>query len=440
VSADSRWILSGLARLTAWLMEDPAEEPLRRRLFGSFLPLEREGLERTWRLAAELATARVDFLVDAEGRHRALEVNATIPAMQGYSDCVAEAFLQKVARARGLGQARADALVAKNGRNTDELLASLLAHHLRLGGARASELTIAIIARRGDAQRGELEHYARRWSALGHHALIAAPDELRREGDRALVAGRPIDLLYRHIFARRLDPDGEFAKMCLAADRFHVLNPIASHLEVKGMLGLLSQAAAPDGDRFAHLIGLPDEERAAVERAVPWTRILASGPASGPDSERIPELVGWVRENGARLVLKRSWDYGGKSVFLGAELDSPSSQERLNNVIGRADRREPLDWNALCDFALKDGDAWVVQELIAAEKNRELRVETGRPVERALYVDLSAYTNLGAAPAPSGGAVRASESRIVNILGGGGLQPLIRDEVLASLMSDAPGV
>jgi hypothetical protein len=54
---------------------------------------------------------------------------------------------------------------------------------------------------------------------------------------------------------------------------------------------------------------------------------------------------------------------------------------------------------------------------------------------RELYVDLSAYTNLGVAVAPTGGAVRASESRIVNILGGGGLAPLLRDDVLEGLLS-----
>jgi hypothetical protein len=60
-------------------------------------------------------------------------------------------------------------------------------------------------------------------------------------------------------------------------------------------------------------------------------------------------------------------------------------------------------------------------------------------VERSLYVDLSAYTNTGPAPRPSGGAVRASESRIVNILGGGGLSPLVRTDVLDALLHPEGG-
>ena len=56
-------LLAALVRLTERLMTTPSEEPLRRRLFGSFTPLEAEGLQRNWRDAAHLATARVDFLV-----------------------------------------------------------------------------------------------------------------------------------------------------------------------------------------------------------------------------------------------------------------------------------------------------------------------------------------------------------------------------------------
>ena len=76
----------------------------------------------------------------------------------------------------------------------------------------------------------------------------------------------------------------------------------------------------------------------------------------------------------------------------------------------------------------------VVQELVPALPARMLRVDAGGVDARELYVDLSAFTNLGDAPRPSGGAVRASESRIVNILGGGGLSPLVREDVLTRLL------
>jgi hypothetical protein len=430
VSADAHAVLSALVRLTEVLMTDPAQAPLRKRLFGSFTPLEAEGLQRTWRDAAHLATARVDFLVDTSGRPRALEVNTTIPAMQGYSDCIAEAFLRELARVRGFTTAQADALVAQNGRNTDDLLASLIAHLQRLGGARTEGLVIAIVARRGDAQRGELEHYVRRWGELGHDAYLAAPDDVHREEGRARVQGRTPDLIYRHIFARRLEPTSEFGQMLLEPGRYHILNPISSHLEVKGMLGLASAAADPvePDDRWR----LSDDERAAIRRTVPWTRLLQPGPTRAPDGSAVDDLVAWTRAHGAALVLKRSWDYGGKSVFLGTELDTESSQSRLRALTGRPGE---LSWAELVDFALGDTDAWVVQALVPGERETHLRVEPdGSVAERRLYVDLSAYTNTGPAPRPTGGAVRASESRIVNILGGGGLAPLVRADVIDALL------
>lgn len=431
VSHDAHAITRALTKVTADLMQDPSRAPLKQRLFGAFTPLEAEALGSTWRKSEQLATVRVDFLVDDDGRARALEVNSTIPAMQGYSDAIAAAFLRALAAARGRRDGFGEQLVDDNGRNSDDLLASLLAHHERLGG-RAGAQSIAIVARAGDAQYGELSHYVRRWTARGHRAFIATPEVVRLEDGRAVVDGVIPDLIYRHVFARRLDPQSDFARICLEPERHHLFNPISSHLEVKGMLGLLS-AAASDGAAAAR-VGLDDDERAAAARAVPWTRLYTHGPTTGPDGAAIDDLAAWVRSHGRSLVLKRSWDYGGKGVFLGAEMtDGAQAQARLASLLGRAPA-ELVGWNELCDHALGDRDAWVVQELVAATTERHLRVDEGAIVERELWTDLSAFTNLGAAPRPTGGAVRASESRIVNILGGGGLAPLVREDVLLRLL------
>ncbi|MGZ3407919.1 MAG: hypothetical protein ACXVAN_15820, partial [Polyangia bacterium] len=234
VSTQAHLITRALTKLTVDLMEDPARAPLKQRLFGAFTALEAEALGSTWRKSEQLATVRVDFLVDTNGRARALEVNSTIPAMQGYSDAIAAAFVRAVVAARALPDSVADGLIDANGRNSDDLLASLLSHHERLGGRSGGGQSIAIVARSGDAQYGELRHYVRRWEALGHRVFIATPEVVRIVDGRAVVDDVIPDLIYRHIFARRLDPAGDFARMCLEPERFHVFNPISSHLEVKG--------------------------------------------------------------------------------------------------------------------------------------------------------------------------------------------------------------
>jgi len=68
-------------------------------------PLERTLAEKTAANLQRLVTTRVDFFVE-EGKALALELNATIPAMQGYSDIAARSFLEIVGRSAGLSEAR----------------------------------------------------------------------------------------------------------------------------------------------------------------------------------------------------------------------------------------------------------------------------------------------------------------------------------------------
>jgi hypothetical protein len=426
MESDAHALLSALARLTRWLMAD-GQRADRERLFRAFAPLETRALASGWELAEQLVTARVDFVLDESGRHRALEVNATIPAMQGYSDAVAASFLRTIGRARGIGEPNIDALIDENGRNSDDLLASLLAHYRKAGGSVATP-SITIVARVGDAQIGELEHYARRWRALGHATTIAHPEEARLDGNTLLFDGKPSDLVYRHVFARRLDPEGAFARACLEPRAHFIWNPIASHLEVKGLLGYLSRAA--DEAELAATIGLDDAERAAIARALPWTRLLERRESRGPRNESIADLAATVSENPDGFVIKRSWDYGGRSVFLGGDFDERAAA-RAGQVM---ERERPLGWRELVAAAVDDArDAWVVQELVRFRPERHLVAGPSGATWKDLYVDCSIYTNLGVTPRPQGGASRAAPGKIVNILGGGGLAPLIRTEVLAKL-------
>ncbi len=422
LSLQAQALLSALCKLTEGLMQDESTAALRAKLFGALTPFERSALDSTWRSAAFSSTCRVDFLVDQEDEPRALELNATIPAMQGYSDIVADALIRSIANVRGLA-AKTDSLIKKNGRNSDDLLQSLLEHYQRLGGQK-STLLIAIVARAGDAQVGELLHYATRWQTLGQRVLLVQPEEISIAGGHAEVRGQRPDLFYRHIFARRLEETSTFAKMCLAPESFFVFNPVCSHLEVKGMLGLLAQAAS--GESQVRL-ALSDEEQAAIAR-LPWTRVLNHEATRSPTGERENDLAEFVRTHREYLVLKRSWDYGGKGVFLGTDLDEADTQARLQALLA-VNRR--VSWSELVDFALSDKDAWVAQALVHAQRTKMVRADLSVD---DFYADLSAYTNLGVAFSPDGGVVRASKKRIVNLLGGGGLSPLILDEVLDELL------
>ena len=375
-------------------------------LYGSFTPLEKECLSPA-RLA-QVSTARVDYFLDPSGTPRALELNATIPAMQGYSDLIAHRFVRLFA---AMKRRSAEQLQREVGSSTADLLASLVAHYQLLGG-RQKAPSIVVVSRRGDAQLGELHHYVRAFSELGHRTVHAFVDELSTETDGRLSArGERFDLLYRHIFARRVDPASTLAKLLRDPGPNVILNPVVSPLEVKGMLALIHEAKAEN------TYGFSDDEMAAIERIVPWTRILRPGPGTLPDGSVADDLPAWVLAHRDMLVLKRSWDYGGKSVILGPDSSSWADEVRKATV---------------------DPDPFVVQEFVKPRLVKHLLLERdaiGRliPTWREMYVDISAYANHGVDVPPRGGVCRASGSKIVNILGGGGLTPLIPTTVLREL-------
>lgn len=312
-----------------------------------------------------LATARIDFMSG-----KSLEINTTIPAMQGYADIVAAAYL------------RDEELIERNGRNTDDLVDALLeiAPHARM---------IAIVAREGDAQRGELLHYVARMGQRGIAARIVTPAQIRVAGTRIEAAGDPVELVYRHIFAWRVDENSDFARALLAPDRFPIVNPVCFDVEAKATLAELSRAAE------ANESWLSPDERDVITRRVPWTRKLDASTAARAERER------------EHMVLKRSWDYGGRAVFLG--IDTPEDK-----------------WSEQLEKALAPGDVWIVQERVDAPI--EKRTIVGRGAIDC-YVDLCAFTNLGLRTVPRGGASRVAPTRIVNILGGGGLAPVLTPEV-----------
>jgi hypothetical protein len=210
-----------------------------------------------------------------------------------------------------------------------------------------------------------------------------------------------------------------------------VFNPPASHLELKAMLGVLSAAAADDP--LARRFVLAEPERDAVARRVPWTRVLRRGPGTGPDGSAQRDLLDFARAHPAELVVKRSWDYGGRGVFLGAELDDKSTQTKLSELLGP--RPRPYDWHELLAHIERSDEAWVVQALIDVAPRPLVRVDDVGPVEHLLYSDLSSFTSLGTCVAVTGGAVRASRSRIVNIQGGGGLAPLLRGAAISKILA-----
>jgi hypothetical protein len=401
-------------------------------LLGALSPLERSIAEKTWTHVSRLATTRVDFFVNAANQPRALEINTTIPAMQGYSDIAARTFLEVVARHFGYPERAIHALLTLNGSNAMALYRALLdGYAIERKGQQPN--TIALLCRRNDSQLAELRYLAERFREFGSDTDIVHPDEV--SGDNAfLVNGKKYDLVYRHLFVRRLEetpsPWMEDFLGTVPGKKAVFLNPPTSQMEVKTTFALLSQALAEP--ELAEGVGLSADELEAIRASVPWTRRFRHAPSQGPGGEQLDDLVAAVAAEPRRYVLKRSWDYGGRAVFLGRSVGSVPYNERVQALYG-----VPLDWTELCERAVMDptGGGYVVQEVVETQpEDHFVCTETGA-LPSSFYVDYSAYASVGLAKQPAwGGVCRGSMGEIVNIMGGGGLIPLITTEVAQKLL------
>ncbi|HZN92940.1 MAG TPA: hypothetical protein VFB81_09540, partial [Myxococcales bacterium] len=176
---------------------------------------------------------------------------------------------------------------------------------------------------------------------------------------------------------------------------------------------------------------LSDNELAAIKEAVPWTRPFRYAPGIDEDQSRIQGLLEQVAAEPAKYVLKRAWDYGGKAVFLGKAVGTALYEERVKAAYG-----SPLPWAELCKRASEDpvGGGFVVQEVVDTQPEPHVLCSESGVDGTSLYVDFSAYGSVGLDPLPRwGGVCRGSISAIVNIMGGGGVIPLITREVAQSL-------
>lgn len=391
LARESEAILSGAVKL-ARLLLSRGDARDRAALEEPFSGLEREAMAKLFTEAPlPVMVARVDFLAPQEGgAPRALELNATIPAMPAYADLAAFSWIRAAARARGKSPREEEGLVAACGSHMERLRRAIVAVYRSRGGTRERP-SIAIVARPGDAQIGELRRLGGHFRQMGHETANLVPGECEPER---------WDVLYRHVWASRVDPAAPFARALRDPARFVVVNPVNGLLEAKALFARLSECA--EDPSLADRAGLDGAERAAAGR-LPWTRRLDE------------EVASRILADRERFVVKRSWDYGGKSVHLGAE----SSAEA---------------WARAVEEALRDprGGGFVAQERIFAARRPATRVAPEGVSRGELYRDVSTYCGLGPSR-PDGSVVRAAASPVVNILGGGGLAPVIPEDVQEAL-------
>ncbi|MCL2011709.1 MAG: hypothetical protein FWG75_02820 [Cystobacterineae bacterium] len=392
------------------------------RIWKALSPLERSLMRP--RPMPVLATTRVDCWPSAT-RLWALELNATIPAMQAYSDIAAAQTIAAHAQRLHLHPDTLAKLQEENGSNARALWEGLLAAYACYRPQQQPQ-RMGILCRRNDAQLTELLHLQRAFSSFGLETDLLHPEQLEaKEGFWA--KGKFYDLVYRHLFVHRLEEKREgHALLQYLLGKANgesplcsvVLNPPVAPVELKATFALLSESV--DNEALALLAQLSPEEREAIALQVPWTRLFDE-----------KTLVEPVQQNPERYVLKKNGSYGGKAVFIGADRFEKDFAERCQQLFGK-----PLSWEELCQHAFESQEdgGYVVQQAIENSPQMHWLCTPAEVFSCPLYVDFSLYTSVGIQPLPHwGGVCRGSNSRVVNIQGGGGLVPLLREEVAKHL-------
>jgi hypothetical protein len=175
----------------------------------------------------------------------------------------------------------------------------------------------------------QLHKSAEMLARLGIDALPCPVDALQYRNDRIWLGDRAIDVVFRLFMIEDVLKPGavELLEPVLqASERGHVsiFTPMDAELYgSKGSLALLSDEAYRD--RY------PADELAALDRILPWTRMVRSGLVT-VEGRRV-DLLQHAIANREELVLKPTALHGGEGVLLGWQTDDATWAGRLTEAM-----------------------------------------------------------------------------------------------------------
>lgn len=403
IEKDSRLILGTFPRVMSWILRMSKRQSYAadflERMLGDFSPdesrLARLDPFQNW----GHVTTRFDLFWH-QGLLKIIEANCTIPAMHAYSDNVLEAWLVAGGRA------------PQQPRNVDQLLRSLIIMYRYHGGSSVHP-RIAILHREGDSQLGELQWLCGRWNALGIPSVLVTPQNLSRVGEFWAAGDMNCEIVYRHIFASKLD-NSQVLRGLSEPSKYHIYNPVSAHYECKAFFSVLSFVASDE--EAARDVGLSLEETRAIEYRIPWSRVIGGEMAAVSEDSIERRLEG--------LVLKKSVGYGGHQILIGDAWFSDENQSRLKKIMSTT---AVVDLRSFLRWIRSERSLWVAQERLSGVC-RETPVLTSQGVQRwNAWFDASIFLDSTGFNICRGGSSRMAEKPIVNIGTGGGLAPLVID-------------
>ncbi|HEY6046541.1 MAG TPA: hypothetical protein VIU65_08060 [Pyrinomonadaceae bacterium] len=273
------------------------------------------------------------------------------------------------------------------------LLTSILDTYREWGGE-AERPQIAIVDWKGVATESEFRVLREYFLTEGYAAVIADPEELRYDGRHLSAGNFRVDIVYKrvviHEFLERCDESHPLAQ-AYADGRVCIMNSFRTKLaHKKASFAILSDP------KYAGLF--TGAEIKVFQDRIPWTRRVGSGMTSFHGEE--DELMGLIRRERERLVLKPNDDYGGHGVFIGWETTA-------------------TEWEQAIALALKR--PYVVQERVPLKKI-PMPMFSDRVRLEDLFVDFNPFLF---GNQTEGALIRLSSSTLLNVTSGGGQTALL---------------
>jgi hypothetical protein len=318
-----------------------------------------------------------------------LEFNADSPAGVGYTDILFEGLRTTI----DLERVRQEFDTTYT-RILPELIGTLRDAYAHVRAARPDlpeQPRLALVDSEGSPSVPEFRIICAAAEALGLRATHATLDEVTYDGTTLHVQGEPAQLVYRRALLEDLDQSDLVAA---ARDgRVCVVNPFRSRVANNKKLFALFQ-----DPRFSYLI--EGDEGDVIRATIPWTRILRPGPVTYGDWTI--DLLSFVADNRAKLVLKPASDFGGHGVSLGMETEQDEWERIISEHADRAD--------------------FIVQEYVPVPEEMFPTVEDGHVQMRLKRFNINPF---GIGGRYAGSITRISDRAVINVSAGGGLLPSV---------------
>jgi len=270
--------------------------------------------------SAPSPTSRMDTFFDEEDMLWLCEYNAETPAAIAYTDVLTEVYYALPVIREFSKHYEMRPLYGRH-----LMLHALIDCYRQWGGKERPR--IAILDWKEVPTYSEFVLFHNYFELQGYDCVIADPREVTYENGRLMLEGQQIHLIYKRVLLSELVAHGGLDHPVIRAVRDHavcMLNPFRCKvLHKKASLAVLSDEAN------THLFTA--QEQSAIERFIPWTRLLAERQTIY-EGEQI-DLLPFLAKNKDQFVIKPNDEYGGKGVILGWEVDIHTWEAALQTAL-----------------------------------------------------------------------------------------------------------